>query len=356
MVRFSTGAALSAAMILATGARAQSYTAPLDTKASSAAIDADASVDASGSLIGDYDPDTNPGGTQTRPGLFGGSGNQAIDTTIVLRTQTLLDARPTGSMTLTPDLGGGTIEIDGLMIDLLGGHSAETDLSVTLGFDTFHTVSPSFIYPGGIPITLPLGEVGRISVAQITQSDLGIGALTPTDDADVYTLTGVLSAQLDLTISLTLPGAEPVETPIEALPIVLPISGTLELVGPSGVRLTMVASPDPISTQVPIEGVDLPAIPFELPTLGSDTAGVLFTLSPSSLTFGASVELHIVALGQRQACPADFTGDGLLNFFDVSAFLGAYGAMDPSADLNGDGNWDFFDISAFLSAFAAGCP
>ncbi len=56
------------------------------------------------------------------------------------------------------------------------------------------------------------------------------------------------------------------------------------------------------------------------------------------------------------ACVADLTGDGTLNFFDVSAFLNAYTAMDPVADFTGDGVFDFFDVSAFLSAFNAGCP
>jgi hypothetical protein len=55
-------------------------------------------------------------------------------------------------------------------------------------------------------------------------------------------------------------------------------------------------------------------------------------------------------------CPADLTDDGMLNFFDVSAFLAAFGAMDPIADFTGDGMFNFFDVSAFLSAFAAGCP
>lgn len=57
-----------------------------------------------------------------------------------------------------------------------------------------------------------------------------------------------------------------------------------------------------------------------------------------------------------QTCPADLTGDGNLDFFDVSAFLTAYNANDPIADFTGDGNFDFFDVSAFLSAFNAGCP
>jgi len=56
------------------------------------------------------------------------------------------------------------------------------------------------------------------------------------------------------------------------------------------------------------------------------------------------------------ACPADITGDGQLNFFDVSAFLSAFGAQDPIADFTGDGQFNFFDVSAFLSAFGAGCP
>ena len=55
-------------------------------------------------------------------------------------------------------------------------------------------------------------------------------------------------------------------------------------------------------------------------------------------------------------CQADYTDDGVLDFFDVSAFLAAFGASDPIADFNGDGSFDFFDVSAFLAAVAEGCP
>lgn len=55
-------------------------------------------------------------------------------------------------------------------------------------------------------------------------------------------------------------------------------------------------------------------------------------------------------------CPADLTGDGNLDFFDVSAFLQAYNSMDPIADFTGDGMFNFFDVSAFLQAYNAGCP
>ncbi len=55
------------------------------------------------------------------------------------------------------------------------------------------------------------------------------------------------------------------------------------------------------------------------------------------------------------SCDADLTGDGVLDFFDVSAFLSAFSAQEPVADMNDDGVYNFFDVSAFLSAFNKGC-
>lgn len=57
-------------------------------------------------------------------------------------------------------------------------------------------------------------------------------------------------------------------------------------------------------------------------------------------------------------CPAppDYNDDNTLDFFDVSAFLGAFSSQDPLADITGDGTFDFFDVSAFLGLFSAGCP
>jgi hypothetical protein len=55
-------------------------------------------------------------------------------------------------------------------------------------------------------------------------------------------------------------------------------------------------------------------------------------------------------------CQADFTGDGALDFFDVSGFINAYNAQSPEADINGDGVFDFFDVSAYINLFSAGCP
>ena len=62
-------------------------------------------------------------------------------------------------------------------------------------------------------------------------------------------------------------------------------------------------------------------------------------------------QTHYVQVG----CFADYYPDGVLNFFDVSAFLGYYNAQDPVADLYPDAQFNFFDVSAFLSDYNAGC-
>jgi len=41
----------------------------------------------------------------------------------------------------------------------------------------------------------------------------------------------------------------------------------------------------------------------------------------------------------NMACIADLTGDGVLNFFDVSAFIVAFIGEDPIADFTGDGDF-----------------
>ena len=76
----------------------------------------------------------------------------------------------------------------------------------------------------------------------------------------------------------------------------------------------------------------------------------------SAYDAGSDTNAIVVLVPDTGVCPADLTGDGALDFFDVSVFLNAYNAMTSSADFNGDGVFNFFDVSAFLNAFNAGCP
>ncbi len=79
-------------------------------------------------------------------------------------------------------------------------------------------------------------------------------------------------------------------------------------------------------------------------------AGVDTTVEAGIDAFSISSELC------ESGCPADLTGDGELDFFDVSLFLNAYNSMDPVADFDNNGVYDFFDVSAFLNSYNAGCP
>ena len=114
---------------------------------------------------------------------------------------------------------------------------------------------------------------------------------------------------------------------------------------------------------------------------GATSGNQLYKLSPSvgnaQDLFGRSVSIHnnTIAIGAvgnddlsfnagiaysfsvpSDICPADITGDRVLNFFDVSAFLQAFANNDSVADFTGEGDWNFFDISLFLQSFSAGCP
>jgi hypothetical protein len=52
-------------------------------------------------------------------------------------------------------------------------------------------------------------------------------------------------------------------------------------------------------------------------------------------------------------CPADITGDGVVDGADLGALLGAWGT--PNADLTGDNVTDGADLGALLGAWGS-CP
>lgn len=47
---------------------------------------------------------------------------------------------------------------------------------------------------------------------------------------------------------------------------------------------------------------------------------------------------------------------GSLDYFDISAFIEAFGDQSPNAELNADGQHTFFDVSMFLVSYSDGCP
>ncbi len=80
------------------------------------------------------------------------------------------------------------------------------------------------------------------------------------------------------------------------------------------------------------------------------------TPDPADGQFVSDPAMVVVQVESTMCSEADLNGDGMLDFFDLSAFLQALQAMDPSADFSGDGEFDFFDVSSFLTVFGMGCP
>ena len=92
----------------------------------------------------------------------------------------------------------------------------------------------------------------------------------------------------------------------------------------------------------------LPAGNYFIGTIVADDTGLETVTSNNSVPDTMSITVL--------ECIPDLTGDGVVNFFDVSAFLSAFNNQDPIADFNNDGFYNFFDVSAFLQAFNVGCP
>jgi len=74
--------------------------------------------------------------------------------------------------------------------------------------------------------------------------------------------------------------------------------------------------------------------------------------------FIASNDYYVYLNTCAPPCPADLAPpQGVLNFFDISAYITAFNAQDPVADFAAPfGVFNFFDIAAYIAAFNAGCP
>lgn len=58
----------------------------------------------------------------------------------------------------------------------------------------------------------------------------------------------------------------------------------------------------------------------------------------------------------REPCPADITGNGVVDADDFFAYLDLFAAGDPRADLDGNGVIDSADFFLYLDFFVLGCP
>ena len=89
-------------------------------------------------------------------------------------------------------------------------------------------------------------------------------------------------------------------------------------------------------------------------TIGQPDAGPVMSGGIYTLTGG-----FWAGSAGAPSCPADFNGDGFLDFFDYDDYVVCFelGTCPPgkTADFNNDAFVDFFDYDDFVQAFEQGC-
>lgn len=306
---------------------------------SSASNVGELSLPLAGTLIGNYDAATNPGGTQTRPGFSGGSGNNPINFTSTIVGDAGFSASPVGFFTvdLTPDGGS----ISGLDIDLTGGAAQEFGITLNINYQTFRTIAPNSTFPGGFTIPIPLagGEITALLATQTGPAPMVLG----TPDADGTPFTALVP--VDITLVAAFSGA-----PIggDPLPGAIPLAGRLVV---SGASITITTS-----LSLPEQTVELPSLPavesqpLPLPTVlpPGGTANLLLNGTFAAGSFTTGLSANLVAQGERQR-NGDINGDGVVNAADLSALLAAWGSSQASADLDGNGTVNGADLARLLA-------
>jgi len=313
---------------------------------SDAEIVQDVAVPFAGTLIGDYDAKTNPGGTRTVPGVFGGSGNNPIPYEASFGIDGVATTAPTGSFEFDWTSGAATALISSLFVDLVGAAAPELDVTLTIEFSTFRTFNPDSLFPGGTAIPVPLGTATLASLSA-TQTSAASLAIVPLKGG-AWGFSGVVPVEIAGTLLVQ-------EQPFELGPLAsaIPISGTL-VEGAGGIELIASfegeqAFDQPIDGPFPEQLVPLPTI---LPPGG--TANVIFSGTIERIVGVAGLSGTLVAASAANDPVGDLNGDGTVNGADLAIMLADWGDAGVPADLDGNGVVDGADLSILLGNWGAG--
>jgi hypothetical protein len=290
-----------------------------------------------GTIIGNWDEVENPDGTSTLPGVWGGSGNNLIPCELTPMLGGAFNSPCEGGLTIEPNFSESKLFIDGLHLSAF--NDAPGTFSVTLGmlYETFRTVQPGSLFPGGIQIDIPIGE-GSLTTMLFEQSIPTKTELVQTGDqtwsfdaAVVVTITSEFEILGTSTGPLVTPG-------------LLNITGTLEInESQYHINATSSWSTEELIENPPITFND---VPFEAPTVlpPGGVASLLLSAAAESATFTTVVSLQMSAFGAT-ALPGDVNGDGVVSVADVLAIIAVWGPCDGCAeDLNNDGQVNVNDL------------
>lgn len=349
MISVSQVAVFAASITFVGLAAGQTYNFTVDPQFSNLNTSTTITAPIVGTFIGNYDPKTNPDGTLTRPGLFGGSGNQPIPYTANLIADGDSFSQPFGTFSMSVDTKGGTASIAALDIDLLNSATPLIEATLSLTFQTFRTFNPDSLFIGVSNFPLPLGDF-TITTLTMQQSADAQGALSPSGK-DLYTF--AVPVPVIITVAGNFNG-----TPVDASPIALTIimAGTIELNG-GGAIIT-------IDFEVEVDDTDegpfepFVDIPLDVPTVlpAGETAHLLMSGTLQSIHVQISISGTLSAVGGPDVEPilGDLNNDGRVDVLDLLILLGAWGGCpntagnDCPADLNHSGNVDVQDLLILL--------
>ncbi len=313
-------------------------------------VQVDLSVPSDGTLVGDYDGETNPAGTRTKPGLFGSFGpteNVPVPASLGFELGGNPQSDAAGAFEALIDPEAGAIRLSGLSADLLSSGPVMLSAQIELEFDSFRTRSPDSTYIG-IPVSLPLDDVTLVAllVQQVGQAE---GVLTP-QGPGVYTFEAPATIAFSATVQAL--GNEVV------LP---PTPGIVPLVG----EVTVTGQTARVSARVPIQiagmtdpGLPLPTLPLDLPTVlpPGGTAHLLLDLvvGEASYSFDGTLMIEADGVAGCASDPCDANCDGAIDAFDIEPFInvlvgGGTPCSECAGDVNADGVVDAFDIEPFIA-------
>jgi hypothetical protein len=342
MNRFSNAASVASLFACAV-ASAQSFNCTVNSQASTLSQTTTITAPFAGNLIGNYDATTNPTGTQTRPGVFGGSGNQPIPYTASFVLDGDLNSNPLGSFVADVDAEVLQVSISGFSLDLLGASIGTLPATININYQTFRTFSPNSLFPGGVTIPVPIGDATISELQAFQNTEAVTGVLTPVKGGG-YSF--VAAVPVDLVLSAEVMGAPVAQKSI--IPGVVPITGTVQFT-PAGVSFSFSISSSDSQTQPVTDGAftNQPlALPTVLPTGG--TANLLISGTVTSVSTATALTATVVGTGVAQAVPGDLDGDGAVGGKDLTILLSNWGASGEG-DINGDGTVGGADLAILLS-------
>jgi len=285
--------------VCGTAAAAQEYQFVINPSPSGLSGSLSVGLDTGGTLIGNYNEQTNPTGTRTKPGIFGTFGateNVSVPVSVAVNVAGGLNSTSSGGFRLNLNPGAGQLSIDTYSADFL--KSGPINLPITLGllYDSFRTRAPSSTFIGGFPLNIPFGEA---SLTQLSAEQIGSapGTLIPTGPGTFdFTLSPIVQITAEFSAlgnSFMVPGA----------PAPLLLQGSLVLTGNTAhfVSIQPVVQGGSI-----MPGLALPQIPFDLPTIlpPGGTAQLLMDLTLQEVAISLDAMLTTDATGTLVPAPA----------------------------------------------------